>query len=101
PPPTALAPPSLHDALPILVVTAVTLVALLALTGEGARDLLLAALVSLVLLLRSRLFDRVAHVLPIRLGGVLGLAVVGAAAASSRSEEHTSELQSRENLVRR
>lgn len=64
------------------VVVSVAAAALLASTGEGARDLTLAALVSLVLLLRSRLFDRVAHVLPIRLGGVCGLAVVGAVAAT-------------------
>ncbi|MGW5877522.1 type VII secretion integral membrane protein EccD [Nocardiopsis terrae] len=65
-----------------VVAATVAATALLALTGEGARDLVLAAFVSLVLLMRSRLFDRVAHVLPVRLGGVCGLAVAGAVAAS-------------------
>ncbi|RNL84367.1 type VII secretion integral membrane protein EccD [Halostreptopolyspora alba] len=48
---------------------------LLVLVGGGWPDLLLAALVSLLLVFRSRLFDRISHVLPLRIGGVLGLGV--------------------------
>lgn len=55
-------------------------VGLLAFTGDARRDLVLAALVSLALLMRSRLFDRVSHVLPVRLSGVLGLTLTGVAA---------------------
>ncbi|WP_431870694.1 type VII secretion integral membrane protein EccD [Nocardiopsis eucommiae] len=58
-------------------------VGLLAFTGDARRDLVLAALVSLALLMRSRLFDRVSHVLPVRLTGALGLAVTGVAAADA------------------
>ena len=65
-----------------MVAAAVASVALLAFTGSGSRDWLLAALVSTVLLLRSRLFDRVVHVLPVRLGGVLGLVVTAAVAST-------------------
>ncbi|MFE9243576.1 type VII secretion integral membrane protein EccD [Nocardiopsis sp. NPDC006938] len=64
-------------------VAATLSVGLLALTGDGRRDLVLAALVSLALLMRSRLFDRVSHVLPVRLTGVLGLAVTGVAATTA------------------
>ncbi|GAA4932532.1 hypothetical protein GCM10023224_10900 [Streptomonospora halophila] len=66
------------------VATAVAMVLLLVATGDGRADLVLAALVSFVLLMRSRLFDRVRHVLPLRVGGVLGLAAaaVGAAAGT-------------------
>lgn len=64
-----------------VVVTAAFAVCLLAFTGDGGRDLVLAALVSLALLMRSRLFDRVSHVLPVRLAGLVGLGATGAAAA--------------------
>ncbi|ASU83740.1 type VII secretion integral membrane protein EccD [Nocardiopsis gilva YIM 90087] len=52
-------------------------VPLLIFTGAGWRDLVLAALVSLLLVMRSRLFDRIRHVLPLRVGGVLGFVIVG------------------------
>lgn len=54
--------------------------ALLALTGGGVPDLLLAGLVSVLLVLRSRLFDRVRHVLPLRIAGVAGLGAAGVGA---------------------
>ncbi|WP_028648827.1 type VII secretion integral membrane protein EccD [Nocardiopsis sp. CNT312] len=52
---------------------------LLALLADGPPDLLLCGLLSVLLVLRSRLFDRIRHVLPLRLAGVLGL---GAACAA-------------------
>lgn len=48
-------------------------VSLLLWLGEGLPDRLLAAVIALLLILRSRLFARVRHVLPLRLGGTLGL----------------------------
>ncbi|MWA02948.1 type VII secretion integral membrane protein EccD [Actinomadura sp. LD22] len=59
---------------------ACALLALLA-AGDG-RDRLLAAVTSLALLLRSRLFDRVPHALGPRLAGVAGLGAAAVAAAS-------------------
>ncbi|WP_141921977.1 type VII secretion integral membrane protein EccD [Haloactinospora alba] len=53
--------------------SAAAAVALLVGIGGRPQDALMAALVSLLLVLRSRLFDRVSHVLPLRLAGVLGL----------------------------
>lgn len=64
-------------------VAATATVPLLVSTG-GLPDLVLAALVGLLLIMRSRFFDRVAHVLPLRLGGVAGLAVVGVVAVLDR-----------------
>ncbi|MDA2806235.1 type VII secretion integral membrane protein EccD [Nocardiopsis suaedae] len=55
-------------------------VPLLAAVGGGVPDVLLAALVAVLLVFRSRLFDRVRHALPLRLGGALG---VGAAAVGA------------------
>lgn len=52
---------------------------LLASLGTGLPDLLLGALLSLLFILRSRLFDRIRHVLPLRLAGVLGLGATGVA----------------------
>lgn len=52
---------------------------LLAYMATGLPDLLLGALLSLLLVLRSRLFDRIRHVLPLRLAGVLGLGATGVA----------------------
>ncbi|WP_338022797.1 type VII secretion integral membrane protein EccD [Allosalinactinospora lopnorensis] len=48
---------------------------LLVAVGGGLPDVLLAGLVSLLMVFRSRLFDRISHVLPLRLGGVLGAGV--------------------------
>ncbi|WP_116246342.1 type VII secretion integral membrane protein EccD [Nocardiopsis sp. FIRDI 009] len=53
---------------------------LLTLMAEGLPDLLLSGLLSVLLIMRSRLFDRIRHVLPLRLGGVLGLGATGVAA---------------------
>ncbi|WP_150248688.1 type VII secretion integral membrane protein EccD [Nocardiopsis deserti] len=53
---------------------------LLAYLATGLPDLLLCVLLSLLLVLRSRLFDRIRHVLPLRLAGVLGLGAAGVAA---------------------
>ncbi|WP_026123988.1 type VII secretion integral membrane protein EccD [Nocardiopsis chromatogenes] len=55
-------------------------VPLLAAVGGGPPDVLLAALVAVLLVFRSRLFDRIRHALPLRLGGALGLgaAAIGA-----------------------
>jgi len=64
-------------------VAATATVPLLVATGR-LPDLVLAALVGLLLIMRSRFFDRVAHVLPLRLGGVVALAVVGVTAAVDR-----------------
>ncbi|WP_150240313.1 type VII secretion integral membrane protein EccD [Nocardiopsis quinghaiensis] len=47
--------------------------------ADGLPDLLLSGLLSVLLVLRSRLFDRIRHVLPLRLAGVLGLGATGAA----------------------
>ncbi|ASU81999.1 type VII secretion integral membrane protein EccD [Nocardiopsis gilva YIM 90087] len=56
-------------------VSAVGTVPLLVFMGRGLPDFLLAALLSLLLILRSRLFDRISHVLPLRVGGVAGLGI--------------------------
>ncbi|WP_160050342.1 type VII secretion integral membrane protein EccD [Nocardiopsis sp. FR4] len=53
---------------------------LLAVLATGLPDLLLCGLLSVLLVLRSRLFDRVRHVLPLRLAGVLGIGATGLAA---------------------
>ncbi|GAA2056021.1 type VII secretion system ESX-4 subunit EccD4 [Nocardiopsis rhodophaea] len=55
--------------------SAVAAVPLLVFMGRGFPDVLLAALLSLLLVLRSRLFDRIGHVLPLRVGGVVGLGI--------------------------
>lgn len=57
--------------------------ALLAYLGTGLPDLLLCGLLGLLLVLRSRLFDRIRHVLPLRLAGVAGLGVTGLAVANT------------------
>ncbi|GAB3463614.1 hypothetical protein GCM10027570_50860 [Streptomonospora sediminis] len=64
------------------VAAAVAMVLLLVFAGDGRADLVLAALVSFVLLMRSRLFDRIRHVLPLRAGGAAGLAAAAVGAAS-------------------
>ncbi|MFW5415791.1 type VII secretion integral membrane protein EccD [Nocardiopsis sp. CNT-189] len=48
---------------------------LLVLLGGRTQDVLLAALVSLLMVFRARLFDRIRHTLPLRLGGTFGLGV--------------------------
>ncbi|MEV2278398.1 type VII secretion integral membrane protein EccD [Nocardiopsis sp. NPDC049922] len=53
---------------------------LLAFMAGGLPDLLLGGLLSVLLVMRSRLFDRIRHVLPLRLAGVLGLGATGVAA---------------------
>lgn len=53
--------------------------ALLAYLSQGLPDLLLCGLLSALMLLRSRLFDRIRHVLPLRLSGVLGIGATGVA----------------------
>lgn len=53
---------------------------LLAHLGTGLPDLLLCLSLGLLLVLRSRMFDRVRHVLPLRLVGVIGLGAAGVAA---------------------
>jgi type VII secretion integral membrane protein EccD len=58
-------------------------VAVLAFTGSGAPDLLLAVLVCLLLLMRSRLFDRTRHVLVLRVAAVAGLGTTAVAAVQS------------------
>ena len=55
---------------------ALTLFAYLA---EGPADLLLCGLLSGLLVLRSRLFDRIRHVLPLRLAGLIGVGATGVA----------------------
>ncbi len=52
---------------------------LLAYYADGLPDLLLCVLMSALLLLRSRVFDRIRHVLPLRLAGVLGIGAAGVA----------------------
>lgn len=52
---------------------------LLAYYADGLPDLLLCVLMSALLLLRSRVFDRIRHVLPLRLAGVLGIGAAGMA----------------------
>jgi len=52
---------------------------LLAVLAQGPPDLLLGGLLSILLVLRSRLFDRIRHVLPLRLAGVLGVGATGVA----------------------
>ncbi|MBE1532090.1 type VII secretion integral membrane protein EccD [Actinomadura algeriensis] len=56
--------------------------AIVLLTTGGFRDQVLAGVVSLALVLRSRLFDRGAHVLCLRVAGVAGLGAAGFAAAA-------------------
>jgi len=53
--------------------------AFLAYLTQGLPDLLLCGGLSVLLLLRSRLFDRIRHVLPLRMAGVLGLGATGVA----------------------
>ena len=53
--------------------------AMLAVMAQGLPDLILCGLLGLLLVLRSRLFDRIRHVLPLRLAGVLGLGAAGIA----------------------
>ncbi|MFE1167540.1 type VII secretion integral membrane protein EccD [Nocardiopsis sp. NPDC058789] len=60
--------------------SAAVVLVLFAYLAEGLPDLLLCALLSVLMLLRSRLFDRVRHVLPLRLAGVLGVGATGVAA---------------------
>ncbi|MET9782711.1 type VII secretion integral membrane protein EccD [Nocardiopsis alba] len=60
-------------------VSAGTILILLAYLREGHPDLLLCGLLSGLLLLRSRLFDRIRHVLPLRIPGVLGVGATGLA----------------------
>lgn len=57
--------------------------ALLAYLGTDLPDLLLCGLLGLLLVLRSRLFDRIRHVLPLRLAGVAGLGAAGMAVANT------------------
>lgn len=54
---------------------------LLASLAAGLPDLLLCGLLSVLLVLRSRLFDRIRHVLPLRLAGVAGVGATGVAVA--------------------
>ena len=54
---------------------------ILAYFGTGLPDLLLCGLFGLLFVLRSRLFDRIRHVLPLRLAGVTALAAAGLAVA--------------------
>lgn len=54
---------------------------LLTYLGRGIPDLLLCALLGLLFVLRSRMFDRIRHVLPLRVTGVGALVATGLAAA--------------------
>ncbi|MBQ1083457.1 type VII secretion integral membrane protein EccD [Nocardiopsis sp. B62] len=54
-------------------VSATAVVSLLLWSGEGTPDSLLVLTLSFLLLLRSRLFARIRHVLPLRVGGVTGV----------------------------
>ncbi|MFJ6017823.1 type VII secretion integral membrane protein EccD [Nocardiopsis alba] len=54
-------------------------VLLLAYLGTGLPDLLLCLVLGLLLILRSRMFDRIRHVLPLRLVGVVALGGAGLA----------------------
>lgn len=54
---------------------------LLAVWGQGLPDLLLCGALGVLFVLRSRLFDRIRHVLPLRLAGVAGIGATGVAAA--------------------
>src|SRR5690606_41096813 len=95
--PPVIYTPSLHDALPILTI------------GDNlAHDRYLIVPVALIALLLARLLHAGRSVWPRRLAGVWLLAAAICTALlvprwesnlSLRSEEHTSELQSRENLV--
>lgn len=60
-------------------VTMSTTLVLLAHLAQGLPDLLLCVGLSVLTVLRSRLFDRVRHVLPLRLAGVVGLGAAGVA----------------------
>ncbi|MFC9939512.1 type VII secretion integral membrane protein EccD [Nocardiopsis alba] len=60
-------------------VSAALVLALFAYLAQGLPDLLLCGLLSVLMLLRSRLFDRTRHVLPLRLAGVLGIGAAGVA----------------------
>ncbi|PWV45509.1 type VII secretion integral membrane protein EccD [Nocardiopsis sp. L17-MgMaSL7] len=53
---------------------------LLAYYAQTLPDLLLCGLMAVLLLLRSRLFDRIRHVLPLRISGVIGIGATGVAA---------------------
>ncbi|QVQ53868.1 EsaB/YukD family protein [Spiractinospora alimapuensis] len=63
--------------------TLLAAVGTLTFTGVGRADLLLAGFVSLLLVMRSRLFDRVPHVLVTRMAGVLGLTLVVVSASGA------------------
>ncbi|WP_375019901.1 type VII secretion integral membrane protein EccD [Actinomadura sp. 21ATH] len=57
---------------------------LLVLAAGGPRDQVLAAVAAAALVLRSRMFDRVAHVLSVRVPGAAGLGAVAVAAAAEQ-----------------
>ncbi|WUH98889.1 type VII secretion integral membrane protein EccD [Spirillospora sp. NBC_00431] len=59
-------------------------VATVLLATGGVRDQLLAGVVALAAVLRSRLFDRGAHILCVRVAGVAGLGAAGFALAAER-----------------
>lgn len=56
-------------------ISAAITVPLLLWLSEGLPDRLLASAIAVLMILRSRLFARIRHVLPLRLGGTLGLAL--------------------------
>lgn len=60
-------------------VSAALTLLLLAYLAVGLPDLLLCALLSLLMVLRSRLFDRIRHVLPLRVAGIVGIGAAGVA----------------------
>ncbi|MGW9348780.1 type VII secretion integral membrane protein EccD [Nocardiopsis flavescens] len=58
-------------------VTGGAVVVLLGAMAAGLPDLLLCGLLSALLVMRSRLFDRIRHVLPLRLAGLVGFGATG------------------------
>src|SRR5207302_10375925 len=94
PPPTAISPLSLHDALPISFATVARRSAVVALLGT--QFMLVAGGIAFVAFARFGLGAANATA-----GASMALfaGAIAVAEQRGRSEEHTSELQSRENLV--
>src|SRR5204863_9628165 len=98
PPPTDIHPLSLHDALPISWVQ-LEEPALVSDSTEVPAEQLLAAVIEAYRALATDLTDRPAILVAAPYGDLGAALPVLAATDVERSEEHTSELQSRRDLV--
>src|SRR5207302_11125011 len=98
---TALYPLSLHDALPIFLAFLSSAAWRLERAPGGFFLVLLTAIslaASLTLIEQANPIHDAAPLLPTFAGDLTSAALLGTVLSAMRSEEHTSELQSRENL---